>query len=83
MNTTGIIVISTFIVVVFIGVLLGRKRQRKEWNNGLCPKCGKELEHFADDSQGGNGWCCCDCDYYIWITYKRYVYKRWKITNRN
>lgn len=49
--------------------------EAKDWNGGICPKCGKPLKHFDNDSQGGHGWCCHDCDYYTWVSYHRWVYK--------
>jgi hypothetical protein len=27
------------------------------------------LVHFDDDSQGGQGWCCYDCKYFVWISW--------------
>ena len=40
-------------------------QEKKEFNNGICPHCGKRLVHFDDDSQGGQGWCCYDCKYCV------------------
>lgn len=43
--------------------------KHKEFNNGVCPKCGKQLKHFDTDSQGGRGYCCNDCHYFTWVSY--------------
>mgnify|MGYP003426561468 CR=1 FL=1 len=38
----------------------------------FCPICGKKLEHFDDDSQGGRGYCCPSTthNYFTWVSYK-------------
>jgi tRNA(Ile2) C34 agmatinyltransferase TiaS len=50
----------------------------KNWNGGVCPKCGRKLEYFDTDSQGGEGWTCDECDYTTWVSYHNLVYKFWK-----
>lgn len=57
------------IVLVISGILYGIKVEYKDFNSGICPKCGKRLKHFDTDSQGGRGYCCYDCHYFIWISY--------------
>lgn len=42
---------------------------RKEFNHGICKRCGKPLRHFDNDSHGGQGWCCDTCGYPIWISW--------------
>ena len=40
------------------------------YNNGLCRECGSPLRHFDNDSQGGRGYCCDNCDSRnVWISY--------------
>lgn len=68
MNITIIICIIITIVCI-CGILYGIKVERKEFNNGICPKCGKRLKHFDTDSQGGRGYCCYDCHYFTWVSY--------------
>lgn len=68
-------VLILLLVIFGIGILKCRKGERKDWNKGICPQCGKQLKCFDIDSQGGEGWCCNDCRYYTWVSYKRYVYK--------
>lgn len=72
-----------FLVVGICGIVLCRTAERRDWNEGICPKCGKPLKHFGTDSQGGEGWCCGDCGYFTWVTYKRFVYKSSKSRNND
>lgn len=44
--------------------------EKKDFNNGICPKCGNKLYHFDTDSQGGRGYCCHKCPYFTWINWK-------------
>jgi prepilin signal peptidase PulO-like enzyme (type II secretory pathway) len=70
-----LVVSILFIIFGIYGILKCRKEECKDWNKGICPKCGKPLKHFDTDSQGGEGWCCNNCRYYTWVSYKKYVYK--------
>ena len=62
-----------FSIILFVCILLGIlytiKSEKKEFNNHICPKCGKSLQLFDVDSQGGRGYCCNDCNYYAWVNY--------------
>ena len=42
--------------------------ESRDYNNGLCPRCGAELRHFDTDSQGGRGYCCDACGYSTWVS---------------
>lgn len=64
-----LIVCIALIILVITGILIGMYLEYKEFNNGICPKCGKRLKHFDTDSQGGRGYCCCDCHYFTWVSY--------------
>lgn len=56
-------------VLVICGILYGIHIEKKGFNNGICPKCGKKLKWFDSDSQGGRGYCCHDCRYFTWVSY--------------
>lgn len=43
--------------------------EKRDFNNGICPYCGNKLRHFDDDSQGGQGWCCDECNHTAWISW--------------
>lgn len=65
-----IIIICTVIVILAIaGVLVGIYIEYKDFNNGVCPKCGNPLMPFDTNSQGGRGYCCRKCVYFTWISY--------------
>lgn len=53
------------------GHIWGINEERKDFNNGVCPKCGKQLRCFDMDSQGGRGYTCDKCDYTTWVSYNR------------
>ena len=57
--------ISIFVALCYFGYY----KEKKDFNNGVCPNCGKPLRHFDTDSQGGQGWCCDDCGYTTWISW--------------
>lgn len=57
-------------------MLYAIRREKKDWNNGICPNCGHELRLFGCDSQGGDGWTCDDCDYTTWVSYHKFVYRK-------
>ena len=53
------------LIQIIIGVVLIRRYEKKEWNNGICPKCGDKWRLFDIDSQGGrmyrcNNWHFCN-----------------------
>ena len=58
------------LIQIIVGVILIRRYEKKEWNNGICPKCGEEWKLFDVDSQGGrmyrcDNWHYCDVSYSI------------------
>lgn len=57
------------LIAVCCGILYGIHCEKQNFNNGFCPKCGKPLEHFDTDSQGGRGYWCSDCRYFVWVSY--------------
>jgi hypothetical protein len=58
-------------VVLFFtwGIIHTRRSEKKEWNNGVCPYCGKPWKMFDTDSSGARGYKCENM-HYCWITYK-------------
>ena len=63
------IIASIVILTTIVGIPIAIYYEKKDFNNGFCPKCGKKLNWFDTDSQGGRGYCCRDCMYYIWVSY--------------
>ena len=64
-----IVFLIVFLILWLGGMALGIFLERKDWNKGRCPECGKEWRHFDNDSQGGRGYICDDCIKVIWISY--------------
>jgi len=64
-----IILAIIFLLFMLIGTIWCILTEIKDYNNGVCPNCGTSLRHFCDDSQGGQGWCCDNCDYTAWISW--------------
>lgn len=64
-----IIVLFILIIALIAGIVMAILSEKKNFNNGICPHCNKELRRFDTDSQGGRGYCCDDCDYYVWVSY--------------
>lgn len=43
-------------------------KEKKKWNNGYCPLCGKEWKQFDTNSQGGIIYKC-ENDHWFTCTY--------------
>lgn len=72
MNTSlliQVILLVIFFVCITSGCIWCYLREKKDFNNGICPDCGEPLRHFDDDSQGGQGWVCDKCGYHTWISW--------------
>ena len=78
MGGSEIFAFNALIVLVAVGLFVGVglpcaiRNEKRGFNNGICPICGKKLEHFDDDSQGGRGYCCPSTthNYFTWVSYK-------------
>ena len=44
--------------------------EKKDYNEGYCPHCGKKLKLDCTDSQGGRCYTCKKCGYITWVTYR-------------
>lgn len=64
-----ICVCSLIIAFVLFGIIYGIYVEKHDFNNGYCPRCGEKLKHFDTDSQGGRGYWCSDCRYFVWVSY--------------
>jgi endogenous inhibitor of DNA gyrase (YacG/DUF329 family) len=79
-------IIGILVLLFFAsGIIWAMNQEYKEYNNGICPKCGKPLKWFDTDSHGGRGYCCNECRYYVWVSYdwidKEYPYLNEKKNN--
>lgn len=66
----GIAVLAILVISWIISFFIIIKHEKKEFNNGICPRCGERLEHTSTDSQGGRLYSCPKCNKYdVWISY--------------
>lgn len=65
----GILIGLLVILAVVFGMVITRNNEKKEYNNGICTKCGNKLRLFDKDSQGGRGYQCEKCGRIIWVSY--------------
>lgn len=63
----GIIAGSVVLFVVW-GIVSTRKNEKKDWNNGVCPHCGKPWKALDADSTGARGYKCENM-HRCWISY--------------
>lgn len=63
------ILLILFLAFSICGCVWCYHREKKDFNNGICPHCGTKLKHFDNDSHGGEGWCCDECGYFTWISW--------------
>ncbi len=65
-----IIASLALVAVMVIGSWLCWRNEKREWNNGICPKCGVfEWRYFDTDSQGGHGYSCDNCNRTLWVSW--------------
>lgn len=70
--------VTIIFLIAFVAIWLGAipvfvLQERKEWNNGVCRKCGGKLYHADTDSQGGKLWVCEQCHSGLWTSWIRGV----------
>lgn len=68
-----VLVIVLFIVVILAIVVVHiqlNKIEKKNFNNGICPKCGEPLVFFATETTNGDrGYECLHCPYVTWVNH--------------
>lgn len=64
-------IIAVGLLIFFTGIpLLGIYLEKKDYNQGICKNCGAKLRLFDYDSHEGRGYCCDNCRYHTWVSYK-------------
>jgi hypothetical protein len=58
------------LTIIVLALIIGYFLEKKAFNDGICPHCGKPLEYYDTDSQGGRGYICNHCDYGCWVSWK-------------
>lgn len=72
MHTANLILllICSFIVATFTtATLIARRKEKEDYNNGICPHCGTKLKNFDMASDGSRGYTCDQCNYTTWCSY--------------
>ena len=69
MSIVHCILFSLIILLIITFPIIAIHSEWKQFNNGICPKCGTRLEYFDSDSQGGRGYLCEKCDYHTWVSW--------------
>jgi len=59
------------LLVMFIITLRKISFERKQYNKGICTKCGKKLEFYMYNRKTWErGYCCRNCNRIIWVGFK-------------
>ena len=70
MTTIVLIAFAVMLILLLsLSCYIAYRLEKKDFNNGICPKCGKPLKHFDSTFCGDQGWICDDCDYCVWISW--------------
>lgn len=56
-------------LIIILGCIITRAKERKNFNHGRCPHCGSELIVIDMDSQGGKLWKCKNCGHTMWTSW--------------
>ncbi len=71
------VVFGIVMFALFGGSIIGITLEKKGYNGGRCPRCGKKLVYFDTDSQGGRGYTCRRCNYTTWVSYSCVDGRKW------
>lgn len=55
------------------------RKEKKQYNNGKCPKCGHEWRHFDNDHAGAVGLICDSCGNTMWLDWCRQMVKHERV----
>jgi hypothetical protein len=66
---SALVAIVLLVAFILIGITCCIILEYKDFNKGVCPKCGKKWKTYCMNSQGGRGYCCPDCDQWAWVSY--------------
>ena len=57
------------VIFMFCGGIVYYFKEKKWWNNGVCPANNQKWIYFDTDSQGGRGYKTADNKYVCWISW--------------
>lgn len=63
--------VITFIIlaILIFGWAYAFYTEKRDFNDGICRKCGSKLRHFDNDSSGARGYTCDKCNNKVWVSY--------------
>lgn len=66
-----VLVIIFFVVIILVFIVVHiqlSKIEKRDFNNGICPKCEKPLVYFCTDTTSeARGYECLNCSYVTWV----------------
>lgn len=66
----GIIISCSVAIMIIIACFIWAYfEEKKAFNDGKCPRCGRPLMQITEDSQGGKLYKCPKCKYKVWVSY--------------
>lgn len=66
-----ILVLIGLLVLLVVPPYFQYRWEKRQWNDGTCPKCGTPWRSFDMDSQGGRGYNCETRCSSMWISWLR------------
>ena len=58
------------LIICFVGIFMQRQNEKRDYNNGICPKCGGKYEHSkALQLSGERDYVCNKCGHSITVSY--------------
>lgn len=63
------IIAFAIIALLIFGCAYAYYIEKRDFNNGICRKCGSKLRHFDNDSSGARGYTCDKCYNKVWVSY--------------
>lgn len=65
-----IVLIILMISICIYGILITRHSEKKNYNNGICPKCGTKYKKSKSlQLSGERDYYCPNCGNYITVSY--------------
>lgn len=68
------LIIIVFVIIWLAPIPFMVRSEKKQYNNGKCPKCGHKWRNFDNDHTGAVGLVCDSCGNVMWLDWCR---KRW------
>ncbi len=60
-----VIILTIYFLCLGTGIFV----EKKQWNKGLCKRCGTPFQYSGLDLQGSRRYCCNKCNYDLSISF--------------